>query len=64
MTGLSLVNKLFRRCLRLCANPLRTLETCHSTLLSHVGNARPDRYFKHRHSKHYADGAKVTGYKT
>jgi hypothetical protein len=55
MTGLLLVNKTFRRRLGLRANPLRTIETCHATIPSHVGDARPDRHLKYRQSKYYAD---------
>jgi hypothetical protein len=60
MTGLLLVNKTSRRCVGLCANPLRTFEICHATVPSHVSDARPDRHLKHRHSKHYADDGNLT----
>jgi hypothetical protein len=58
--GLLLVNKTFCRHLGLCANPLLTFETCHATVLNHVGDARPDRHLKHRHSKDCADDGNTT----
>ena len=54
-----LANKASRRCLRLRANRLRTLQTCRASVPGHVGDARPDRHFEHRHSKYYADGGNV-----
>jgi len=60
MTGLFLVDKASRRCLKLRANRLRNLETCRAIVPSYVGDARPDRNLKHPHSKHHADNGNVT----
>jgi hypothetical protein len=54
-----LVNKASRRCLRLRAYRLGTVETCAANLPSYVGKPRPARYLKHRRSKHPADSGNV-----
>jgi len=55
-----LVIKASHRCLRLRANQLRALQIRRANMPTYVGDARPDRFPKHWHSKHRADDESVT----
>jgi hypothetical protein len=57
-----LVNESSRRCLRLRANRLHTLENRLASMTALCPHTRRDRFLRHRHPKHCADEYNATGY--